>query len=112
MTKNLTTISPLYKPPSKPYPLPMNAANPPRKRRLLRYYVWTDEDGPMKPHRFASGANQPQRIQATAQWWSDMLECYVQLHDKKGRILSSAGKMFDAPTNACTLPKPTKTNPI
>jgi hypothetical protein len=66
------------------------------RRRHVIYHVWTDEDGPMKRHRFAGGSTTPD-IQGTAQWWSEVLQCYVQLHDKKGRIVASAGKMFDAP---------------
>jgi len=77
-----------------------------RRKRPIRYRIWTDEDGPMQPHKFGGGCDSPARIQRTADWWARELDCYVQLIDRKGMCVASAGRPYDAPNAKAQRPPP------
>lgn len=72
-----------------------------KRRQFTIYSVWTDIDGAMKKHEFAAGKCLKGREQESADWWAANLkgyglECYVQIHDRNGAILASAGNPHEA----------------
>ena len=67
-----------------------------RQRRGVKYEVWTDEDGPIKRHAFAGGVCGPDQVQAMADCWARSLQCYVQINNRRGVIIASAGRPYDA----------------